>query len=97
MGPIRHGGYGPPRESFVGLKWAEEMMMVVVVVVLVVVAMVVMVEDMMMIMVMVVVVARVMVGDGGDDENGKNYDENNDWEKVWGGLLVGFTGMVMVI
>ena len=71
MGPIRHGGYGPPRESFVGLKWVEEMMMVVVMV--------------------------VMVEDGGDDENGKNYDENNDWEKVWGGLLVGFTGMVMVI
>ena len=69
MGPIRHGGYGPPRESFVGIKWAEEMMMMVAVV--------------------------VMVEDGG--ENGKNYDENNDWEKVWGGLLVGFTGMVMVI
>ena len=35
MGPIRHGGYGPPRESFVGLKWVEEMMMVVVMVVMV--------------------------------------------------------------
>ena len=43
MGPIRHGGYGPPRESFVGIKWAEEMMMMVVVVVMV--AVVVMVED----------------------------------------------------
>ena len=31
MGPIRHGGYGPPRESVVGLKWAEEMMTEVVV------------------------------------------------------------------
>ena len=39
MGPIRHAGYRPPRESFVGLKWAKEMMMMIMVMLMVVLVM----------------------------------------------------------